>query len=286
MPTIGEQIRAARKAKGMTQNDLASALNVTRTGISKWETDDRVPDAEMLLHLSEVLEYKFTRSSAESVSKANGETGEPAKKEEPAEQIPEPAEIPAPPSGRPRSLLLICAAVLALILLVAVIIILARPKADPSVGNPPKQAAIYTDGTGKEYTREEFETIPSSDASVARMAFQTSLRFTGEGLDRHIFYDFIMYEENGIALHIDRLDMVLFYTNGSVSVDSFTADDIAEWGDSPDIQPHGSYTVSGGTDCYNSRGEVDSAGVGLKVYCTDAGNHPLVFTSYIPFPGE
>ena len=33
---------------------------------------------------------------------------------------------------------------------VAVIIILARPKADPSVGNPPKQAAIYTDGTGKE----------------------------------------------------------------------------------------------------------------------------------------
>ena len=144
MPTIGEQIRAARKAKGMTQDELASALNITRTGISKWETGDRVPDAEMLLHLSEVLEYNFTRSSAESVSRANEETGKPVKKEAPAERMaesperiaapaeetPKPGEVPAPSSKRLSKLPLICAAALALMILAAVIIILTRPKED------------------------------------------------------------------------------------------------------------------------------------------------------------
>ena len=45
----------------MTQDELASALNITRTGISKWETDDRIPDAEMLQKLSEALETPVAR---------------------------------------------------------------------------------------------------------------------------------------------------------------------------------------------------------------------------------
>jgi len=35
---IGEQIRAARKAKGLTQEGLASLLNMSRQGISHWES--------------------------------------------------------------------------------------------------------------------------------------------------------------------------------------------------------------------------------------------------------
>lgn len=299
MATIGEQIRAARKAKGMTQNDLASALNVTRTGISKWETDDRIPDAEMLLHLSEVLEYQFTRNSSDSKSVSDQETGEPVKRETPvtaapAEQVPAaqpssdpaPAEPPASEGNHSRRLLLYCAAALAVIILIALIIILTRPKEDPPAANPPKEATVYTDGTGKAYTPDEFEAVASSDASMAHLSFRNSLRFTGEGLEKHIFYNFDMYEENGIAFHIDRFDLVLFYTNGTVSVDSFTDQDLTDWGDSPDIPPRGSYTLTGGTDYYNGKGEVDSAGVGLKLYCTDAGNNPLVFMSFIPFPAE
>lgn len=59
MQTIGEQIRAARKAKRMTQDQLAEILNMSRQGISHWEQGRTSPDAEMLLRLSQVLEYSF-----------------------------------------------------------------------------------------------------------------------------------------------------------------------------------------------------------------------------------
>lgn len=59
MQTIGEQIRAARKAKKMTQDQLAEILNMSRQGISHWEQGRTSPDAEMLLRLSQVLEYSF-----------------------------------------------------------------------------------------------------------------------------------------------------------------------------------------------------------------------------------
>ncbi len=59
MLTIGEQIRAARKARGLTQDQLAEILNMSRQGISHWEQGRTSPDAEMLLRLSQVLEYSF-----------------------------------------------------------------------------------------------------------------------------------------------------------------------------------------------------------------------------------
>ncbi len=53
---IGEQIRDARKAKGLTQDALAEAMNVSRQAVSHWETNRTMPDAETLLRLSKVLE--------------------------------------------------------------------------------------------------------------------------------------------------------------------------------------------------------------------------------------
>ena len=38
MTSIGEQIKEARVAKGMTQDALAEAVHVTRATISHWET--------------------------------------------------------------------------------------------------------------------------------------------------------------------------------------------------------------------------------------------------------
>lgn len=46
MASIGEQIVAARKAKGMTQDALAEKMNMSRQGISHWETGRTMPDAE------------------------------------------------------------------------------------------------------------------------------------------------------------------------------------------------------------------------------------------------
>ena len=59
MATIGKQIRAARRAKGMTQSALAAMLNMSRQGVSHWEADRTIPDAQTLLRLSRILSYNF-----------------------------------------------------------------------------------------------------------------------------------------------------------------------------------------------------------------------------------
>jgi transcriptional regulator with XRE-family HTH domain len=53
---IGENIKAIRKNKGMTQEELAIKLNVARQTISKWEKGLSVPDAELVQKISEILD--------------------------------------------------------------------------------------------------------------------------------------------------------------------------------------------------------------------------------------
>ena len=53
---LSENIKSYRKSKGLSQEELAIKLNVVRQTISKWETGLSVPDADMLISLSEVLE--------------------------------------------------------------------------------------------------------------------------------------------------------------------------------------------------------------------------------------
>ncbi len=53
---LNENIKRLRIAKGMSQEELATRLNVVRQTISKWEKGLSVPDSEMLIRLSEVFE--------------------------------------------------------------------------------------------------------------------------------------------------------------------------------------------------------------------------------------
>lgn len=53
--TLGRLISETRKAKGMTQLELAQKLNVTDKAVSKWERDLSCPDVNSLPQLAEVL---------------------------------------------------------------------------------------------------------------------------------------------------------------------------------------------------------------------------------------
>ena len=46
---IGEQIKALRIARKMSQVDLASALNVSKQSVSNWENNNILPSVEMLV---------------------------------------------------------------------------------------------------------------------------------------------------------------------------------------------------------------------------------------------
>ena len=49
---ISEKILLQRKKKGISQEDLANALNVSRQAVSKWESSQSVPDMDKIVALS------------------------------------------------------------------------------------------------------------------------------------------------------------------------------------------------------------------------------------------
>ncbi len=53
---LSENIKRARKAKGLSQEELAIKLNVVRQTVSKWENGLSVPDSSMLVSLAEELD--------------------------------------------------------------------------------------------------------------------------------------------------------------------------------------------------------------------------------------
>lgn len=53
---LSENIKVIRKSKGLSQEELAIKLNIVRQTISKWEKGLSVPDSDMLISISEVLE--------------------------------------------------------------------------------------------------------------------------------------------------------------------------------------------------------------------------------------
>ena len=65
---LNENIRTIRKSKGLSQEELAIKLHVVRQTISKWEQGLSVPDADMLLALSEVFETPVSTLLGEQIA--------------------------------------------------------------------------------------------------------------------------------------------------------------------------------------------------------------------------
>ena len=65
---LNENIKTIRKSKGLSQEELAVKLNVVRQTVSKWEQGLSVPDADMLILISEVLDTPVSTLLGENVA--------------------------------------------------------------------------------------------------------------------------------------------------------------------------------------------------------------------------
>lgn len=82
--TTGQKIYACRKKAGLTQEELADRLGVTRQAVSKWESDGAFPETEKVLELcklfslsaDELLFGKETGGAAETVPPQEAEKTE------------------------------------------------------------------------------------------------------------------------------------------------------------------------------------------------------------------
>ena len=55
METFGQRFQRLRKEKNLTQEDIASKINITPQSISKWENDLSAPDISILPELAKIL---------------------------------------------------------------------------------------------------------------------------------------------------------------------------------------------------------------------------------------
>ena len=67
---LNENMKAIRKSRGLSQQELAIKLSVVRQTVSKWEQGLSVPDADMLIAISEVLEIPVSTLLGETVIEA------------------------------------------------------------------------------------------------------------------------------------------------------------------------------------------------------------------------
>ena len=91
--TIDKNIKHFRKAKGMSQEEMAVQLNVVRQTVSKWENGLSVPDADILIRMAELLnvsvsqllgievEDKSNRELSEELSRLNEQLAQKNQKE-------------------------------------------------------------------------------------------------------------------------------------------------------------------------------------------------------------
>ena len=84
---IGKIISLSRKRKGISQEELAIRLDVSRQSVSLWETDQTIPTLDKLLALSEILEISMDELfGKKELGKSASPTIQPAPKQSNEEQ--------------------------------------------------------------------------------------------------------------------------------------------------------------------------------------------------------
>lgn len=299
MTSFASQLRRIRKERGLTQEQLAASLHVTRQTISNWENDRAQPDYEMLATLAQVLNVPLstlledgspvpaaqesavqthTPRPEETPLTESSETEEAQTETAPQEDVPQqdaqreplssgaslPAvEFVASPKRLPKA-----RAVLAAVLLffaVTAILLLSAGGTD-EVLFPLSHFTTErpkTEGAPflEIYTREESARFKQARPEAVP---QWDVRF-------------FLRETGGEALDVTLLTTVLFYKDGSQLV--FAADEkqfINSLG-----HPH---FAPGELKVYPFQGDADPgiAGVGLEVQAADGSGRELCFTFYQP----
>ena len=53
--SFGEKLAKLRKEKGLSQEDLANELNVSRQAVSKWESNNAYPETEKIISICKIF---------------------------------------------------------------------------------------------------------------------------------------------------------------------------------------------------------------------------------------
>ena len=75
--TFGEKLKDARKTSGLSQEQLAEKLSVSRSAVAKWESDKGLPDVDNLKAMAQLLDVSLDYLLADDERISFNETKEP-----------------------------------------------------------------------------------------------------------------------------------------------------------------------------------------------------------------
>lgn len=261
MASIGEQIIAARKAKGMTQDALSKALNISRSAVAHWETGRTIPDAEMLLKLSKALDYSFENEAA----KAPESIVLPTDSATEAPQTGDTASQTANKPTRRKQVVIIVAAVVLLCACLTALLI----------HNNRKKPVTFKAENGSVYTVEQFrQDTPREDGKAWLSKEYIVKTQSGDGADMWM-YEFLFHEMNGIGFNIDRLEIYTF-AGDVVHPQILSSEQLAAYEIATRVEPHGDWSFTGGLPVQEK-----VAGVGMVLTGTDDNGESLSFSNYL-----
>ena len=251
--TFQEQLHEARKAAGLSQEQLANLMNMSRQGVSHWENGRTLPDAETLKKLSQVLNYNF-----EEIESA----GEENPVETPAEETHDVLE--APKAERKHNTTVLCIICLAVGLAVGFLMgYLAAPKfVNQTLAIPVNNR--------------------SSDAAQAAISIYTDespvmLRYPSEDSElAYWFYNVNIEETAGVQFTIEKVETVNIHDNGDEGQKhSFTPQDLLL--SDGVIVAWGKVSFGGGLPSQSLKG------IRVTVYGTDAKGNQIMMEQFLPF---
>ena len=260
MQSLGEKIRQARREKGLTQEQLAQTLFVSRQTVSNWENGKTEPDYQTLVRLSELLGLEFAQAEELPPAQAETEASEQEAETETRAQQPE-----AKKKFRLRPWLMAVAAVLFVLGLILL----------PSVGHEKGG-----------YTIDWFEQETANEPGQAYIRIYTktelpvAVKQQTEESTPVWEYNLFFKEENGVGVTVDELTRVRFYKKGKTDIYAQTTD---VFGENNGGKP--SY-ISGREFrrlTYGCRADSKSVGDGWMLRGTDDKGRKVCFRVYIPF---
>lgn len=153
---FSEKIIQARKAKALTQEDLAEAVGVSRQAVSKWETGEAKPDLDKLVALCSVLDLSMDQLFLDK---------EPVVTVEPAAELRKTNSI--------RYLIIgVCIGIVAVLLICALV----YANRNPSAG---QNAGAHTDSNYTEMLTMEIRSATIEepyDSTELQLCFTTSVQ--------------------------------------------------------------------------------------------------------------
>ncbi len=259
MDHFADKLIECRRKKELTQDALATALNVSRSTVSSWERGRTEPDLNMLGRLSKLLDYDFVQNQTLDRPESEPDTSREAEEPTP-DDAPAYASSPKETKARPKKRwLIVGAALLVCAALACGAFILLRPG-----------KSAFDAG---QYRRET-----PNDPDRAFLTIDNRTWEENTGGTTYSRYSFTLTERNGKPFNVERIEANMEgIRNKDVKTFLLTAEDLRNYDLEPDIPAYGTLSMDGGYP----KGEFDR--VGIIVYGKDADGTLNAFYTLIEF---